>query len=85
MADDKIYDYVMMPRSVATIVQPDPLLIAPIRDADDIVVIQVAIGGGADVICTMDEDFFMPPASGFLQSANVQVLTDKSLMRLLRS
>jgi predicted nucleic acid-binding protein len=85
MADEIVYDYVMMLRSVARMVRPDPTLIAPIRDANDVVVVQTAIGGGADIICTVDNDFFMPPADAFLRAANVRVLTDAELMRLLRS
>jgi predicted nucleic acid-binding protein len=60
--------------------RPDPLLIVTIRDPNDIVVIQTAIIGGAETICTTDEDFFTPPASTFLQSVNIQVFTDAELM-----
>jgi putative PIN family toxin of toxin-antitoxin system len=85
MPDSRIYDYVMFLRSVATIVRPDPLLIAPIRDPNDIVVLQTAIIGGAEAICTTDDDFFNPPASAFLQALNILVFTDAELMRRLRS
>jgi putative PIN family toxin of toxin-antitoxin system len=47
MSDTRIYEYVMFLQSVATMVRPDPVLIAPIRDANDIVVLQTAVGGGA--------------------------------------
>ena len=60
----------MFLQSVATMVRPDPMLIAPIRDPNDIVVLQTAIIGGAEAICTTDEDFFNPPATAFLQSVN---------------
>jgi predicted nucleic acid-binding protein len=66
-------------------VRPDPMLIAPIRDPNDIIVLQTAMIGGADAICTTDEDFFGPPASAFLQSVNIPVFTDAELMRRLRS
>jgi predicted nucleic acid-binding protein len=74
----------MFLHSVATVIRPDPMLIAPIRDPNDIVVLQTAIIGGADAICTTDEDFFNAPASTFLQSVNILVLTDAELMRKLR-
>jgi len=63
MPDSRIYDYVMFLHSVATLVRPDPMLIAPIRDPNDMVVLQTAIIGGAEAICTTDEDFFNIPAS----------------------
>jgi predicted nucleic acid-binding protein len=66
-------------------VEPDPSMIAPIRDANDIVILQTAVIGGANVICTTDEDFFNPPASVFLQSVNITALTDAELMARLRS
>ena len=62
--------------TVATMVRPDPMLNAPIRDPNDIVVLQTAIIGGAEAICTTDEDFFNPPASAFLQSVKILVFTD---------
>ena len=85
MADSRVYDYVMFLRSVATMVQPDPILIAPIRDANDVVVLQTAFVGGADLICTTDDDFFNSPAAEFLHSAGILVFTDVELMRQLRS
>ena len=85
MPDNRIYQYVMFLKSVATVVRLDPLIIAPIRDANDIVVLQTAVIGGANVICTTDEDFFNPPASVFLRSVNITALTDAELMTRLRS
>lgn len=85
MPESRIYDYVMHLKSVALMARPDPTLIAPIRDPNDIVVLQTAIAGGAEVLCSTDEDFFTPPASGFLRSADIRVFTDAELMRRLRS
>ena len=85
MTDSRIYEYVMFLQSVATMVQLDPAFVAPIRDSNDIIVLQTAIVGGAEAICTTDDDFFNPPASEFLQSVPVLVFTDADLMRRLRS
>lgn len=83
MTEALIYDYVMAVGSVATMVRPDPIFSAPIRDANDIVVIATAIAGTAEVICTTDEDFFTAPASEFLKSSNILVCTDLELISLL--
>jgi len=80
MSDRRIYDYVMFLQSVAIMVHPDPMLIVPIRDPNDIVVLQTAIVGDAEAICTTDEDFFTSPAAAFLQSVNIPVFTDAELM-----
>jgi predicted nucleic acid-binding protein len=42
MSESRIYDYVMFLQSVATMVRPDPTLVAPIRDPNDIVVLPTA-------------------------------------------
>ena len=76
MSESRIYDYVMFLQSVATMVRPDPTLVAPIRDPNDIVVLQTAIIGGAEAICTTDEDFFHTPALAFLKSISILVFTD---------
>jgi len=85
MPDNRIYEYVMFLRSVASLVRPDPLMIVPIRDPNDIVVLQTAVIGGANVICTTDEDFFNAPASAFLQAVNIAAFTDAEVLRRMRS
>lgn len=84
MSDDRIYDYVMFLRSVAIMVSPDPMLIPPIRDPNDVVVLQTAMIGGAELIRTTDQGFFEPPAWPFLQALGIQVFTDAELMARLR-
>jgi predicted nucleic acid-binding protein len=63
----------------------DPLSRAPIRDPNDIFVLQTALSGKADVLCTGDQDFFAPPASIFLASCGIAVLTDAQLIRRLEA
>jgi hypothetical protein len=45
---------------------------------------QTAIIGEADILCTNDEDFFEPAASGYLKGLGISVLDDISLMHRLR-
>jgi predicted nuclease of predicted toxin-antitoxin system len=58
---------------------------APIRDVNDIIVMQTAIIGEADILGTKDDDFFEKPASEYLSKMGISVLDDISLMRRLRS
>jgi hypothetical protein len=46
-------------------------------------VLQTALRGEADALCTLDRDFFEPPASIFLAGYGIDVLTDVELMRKL--
>jgi putative PIN family toxin of toxin-antitoxin system len=60
LSEKRIYDYVSFLREAAEIVAPNPLLVTPIRDVNDTVVMQTAVIGEADVLCTKDRDFFDP-------------------------
>jgi putative PIN family toxin of toxin-antitoxin system len=85
LSEQRIYEYVGFLREAAEIVVLNPLLVTPIRDVNDTVVMQTAVIGEADVLCTKDSDFFEPPASPFLRRAGIEVLNDISLIRRLRS
>jgi predicted nucleic acid-binding protein len=84
LSEQRIYKYAGFLREAAEIVILDPLLVMPIRDANDTVVMQTAVIGEADVLCTKDSDFFEPPAASFLRKAGIEVLNDISLIRRLR-
>jgi len=90
MSDSRIYEFVMFLQSVATMVRSE---YGPARSHADRADprrerhrgLQTAIVGGAEAICTTDEDFFTSPASAFLRSVNILVFTDPELLRWLRS
>ncbi len=84
LPENQVYDFVGYLREVAEIVSLDSFFTAPMRDVNDIVVLQTAIVGDADVICTRDRDFFEPPASGFLKSLGIAVMDDIALIEHLR-
>ncbi len=62
LSEKRIYDYLGFLREAAEIVVPNPLLVTPIRDVNDTVVMQTAGIGEADILCSKDRDFFEPPA-----------------------
>jgi putative PIN family toxin of toxin-antitoxin system len=78
-----VYDFVEWPRMVGVLIIINSLVRAPIRDENDIFLVQIAISGGVEILCTGDRDFFEPPASTFLASRRVSVLTDVQLKRML--
>jgi predicted nucleic acid-binding protein len=57
LTETRIYDYIGFLREASELVRPNPVLSIPIRDVNDIVVVQTAVIGEADVICTKDEEF----------------------------
>jgi len=85
LSDSDIYEYVLLQKSLARLAEPDPLLLTPIRDPEDAVVIQTAIAGGADIICTVDRDFYSPPADAFLRSVELEMLSDVELAQRLKA
>jgi putative PIN family toxin of toxin-antitoxin system len=85
LSENLVFDYVNSLRQSSEIVTLDPLVTAPIRDVNDIVVMQTAIIGEADILCTKDDDFFEKPANAYLSEMGIVVLDDISLMHRLRS
>jgi predicted nucleic acid-binding protein len=85
LSEGRIFEFIAFLREAAEIIRPSPLLLTPIRDVNDTVVMQTAILGEADIICTRDLDFFEAPAAEFLQKAGVEVLDDIALIQRLRS
>ena len=83
-SEEAIYNFTSWLRDAAEIIALDPLSSAPIRDRNDIFVLQTALSGEADVLCTGDRDFFEPPASIFLASCGIDALTDAQLMQKLK-
>jgi len=51
---------------------------------DDIVVVQTALIGEADVICTKDDDFYDPGITRFLTRVGISVMDDVTLMQRMR-
>lgn len=84
LTEEDIYQYVQFLQSVCYIVPVDHTLKVPIRDPKDIAVLQSAISGEADVICTMDTDFQAPDTIAYCMSAGIDVCTDAQLRSRLR-
>ena len=82
--ESRIYDYIGFLREVSELVTLNPLLSIPIRDVNDIVVVQTALIGEADVICTTDEDFYDPGITRFLTRVGISVMDDITLMQRMR-
>ena len=84
LSETLIYDYITFLRHCSDIVILNPLVTAPIRDVNDVVVMQTAIIGEADILCTKDEDFFGKPAREYLENMGIAVMDEIDLMKQLR-
>jgi putative PIN family toxin of toxin-antitoxin system len=85
LPETRIYDYIGFLREVSELVTLNPLLSIPIRDVNDVVVVQTALIGEADVICTTDEDFYDPGLTSFLTRVGISVMDDVTLMQRMRN
>ena len=85
LTEELVFEYVKFLRRSSEIVALDPLVVAPIRDVNDIAVMQTAIIGEADILCTREHDFFESPAREYLRRIHIALLDDISLMHRLRS
>lgn len=83
-SEEEVFAFNERLRMIAVIVTVNPLTPAPIRDPRDADVLRTAIHGGARILCTCDRDFYEPPASVFLASRGIEVLTDTELLKRLR-
>ena len=85
LSNEMLNELAKVLRRASEIVILNPLLTAPIRDVNDIIVMQTAIIGEADILCTKDDDFFEEPASEYLSKLGITVLDDISLMHRIRA
>lgn len=79
LTENLVFDYVSFLRQSAEIVTLHALVVAPVRDVNDIIVMQTAIIGDAHVLCTKDQDFFESPAREYLDKLGIAVLDDIGL------
>lgn len=85
LSEERIYQFIGYLREVAQIVPLTAMFSAPVRDVNDIIVIQTAVVGKADVLCSGDEDFYDPATIHFLKKAGITVTDDVALLQRLRS
>jgi len=65
-------------------VEPSVASVAIVSDPDDDPILQTAIAGHADVLCTRDEAFRHEIVGRMCQAHGIRVLDDITLMRELR-
>lgn len=84
MTDEELYDYAQFLREVSQTVILTQSYHAPLRDADDLHVLQTAERGGADVLCTSDKDFHDDPAVlGYCAARGIAVFYEDDLLARL--
>jgi putative PIN family toxin of toxin-antitoxin system len=85
LSEEEVYNYVAFLRDSAEMVALNPLITAPIRDVNDVMIMQTAIAGKVDVLCTRDGDFLGQPASRYLDEMGIAIIDDIALLKRLDS
>jgi putative PIN family toxin of toxin-antitoxin system len=80
----EITQFVAFLAASGQIVEVDEALTAPIRDPKDVHILQTAIGGKADYLCTLDGHFWETPVVTFCSNRGITVISDLDLLRLVR-
>jgi putative PIN family toxin of toxin-antitoxin system len=78
--DGQLYDYVQFLQEVSEMVVFGPPYSAPLRDANDLDVMQTAECGAADVLCSNDSDFHEAGIIAFCASRGIEVCNENSLL-----
>jgi putative PIN family toxin of toxin-antitoxin system len=79
----KLYDYAQFLRQVSqTVILGQPYH-APLRDADDLHVLQTAERGAADVLCSEDKDFHDAAILGHCAERGIEVCYENELLTRL--
>jgi putative PIN family toxin of toxin-antitoxin system len=85
LTDEQVYSYVQFLREVSELVILDKPLPVPMRDPKDVVVLETAVAGEADVICTLDSDFYAPATRTFCSTLGTEICTDAELLRRIKT
>jgi putative PIN family toxin of toxin-antitoxin system len=84
LTETEITQFVAFLAASAEMVEVDETINAPIRDPQDIHILQTAINGRADYLCTLDGHFFEPAVVTFCSKRGVIVISDLDLLRAVR-
>lgn len=84
LSEEELYDYVQFLRDISQAVSLGEPYHAPLRDANDLHVMQTAERGDADILCTNDSDFHDDPlVVEFCALRGIELYKEAALLRRL--
>lgn len=84
LTEHEITQFIAFLSVSAEIVEVDENIAPPIRDPKDIHVLQTAITGKAEYLCTLDQHFYETAVVAFCSDRGVTVISDLDMLRLVR-
>jgi putative PIN family toxin of toxin-antitoxin system len=83
LTDAELLEYAQFLQSISTLVSLDPRYSAPLRDPYDLIVLQTAELGEADILCTHDDDFYDHTILAYCAARGIEVCDEASLLNRL--
>jgi putative PIN family toxin of toxin-antitoxin system len=80
LTESDLLDYTQFLQSVSHAVILDPQYRAPLRDSNDLIVLQTAERGEADILCTHDGDFYDPTILSYCAARGIEVCDEMTLL-----
>lgn len=80
LTDAQLYDYAQFLQEVSEMVVLGQPYNAPLRDANDLNVMQTAECGAADVLCSNDSDFYEAGVIAFCAARGIEVCNENTLL-----
>jgi uncharacterized protein len=80
----EITGYLAFLAASAQIVQVDEALAPPIRDPQDVHVLQTALAGRAQYLCTLDRHFYERRVVAFCSNRGLAMISDVALLAIIR-
>jgi uncharacterized protein len=79
LTEAELLEYVQFLQSISVLIPLDHSFWAPLRDPSDLAILQTAIQGEADILCTSDNDFFEPPVAAFCAARGLKICREETL------
>ena len=78
-----LLDYTQFLQSISHVVILDPQYRAPLRDPNDLNVLQTAERGEADILCTQDGDFYDQTILSYCAARGIEICDESTLLMRL--
>jgi len=83
LSEADLLDYTQLLQSVSQVGILDSSYRAPLRDPNDLIVLQTAERGEADILCTNDGDFYDPTILSYCTARGIEVCDESTLVERL--
>jgi putative PIN family toxin of toxin-antitoxin system len=83
LTEGDLLDYTQFLQSVSHVVILDSQYRAPLRDPNDLIVLQTAERGEADILCTNDGDFYYQTILSYCAARGIEICDEPMLLERL--